>query len=100
MIIHCVFFWLKDGISGDERATFLEGARSLLAIPGVAGGYVGEPAATEPRPIIDRSYDHSLVLMFDDIAAHDVYQEHPIHDAFRELAPLWQRVQIYDTASL
>ena len=100
MVIHCVFFWLKDGISDGERATFLDGARSLLTIPGVAGGYVGVPAATEQRPIIDRSYDHSLILMFDDIAAHDAYQVHPTHDAFRELAALWQRVQIYDTSSL
>ncbi|MEZ4703216.1 MAG: Dabb family protein [Rhodothermales bacterium] len=96
MVIHNVYFWLKDGITPAEIATFEAGARSLLTIDGVTGGYVGKPAATEARPIIDRSYSYGLVVMFDDIAGHDAYQVDPIHDAFRELAHLWTRVQIYD----
>lgn len=96
MIIHTVFFWLKDDITPAEIVTFEAGARRLLTIKSVVGGYVGKPAGTEPRPIIDRSYDYALIVHCNDLAGHDAYQVDPIHDAFRELASLWTRVQIYD----
>ena len=100
MIIHNVYFWLKSGLSEQEIEQFVEGAQSLLGIESVHSGFVGAPAATEERPIIDRSYDYALILTFESIAAHDAYQEHPVHDSFRELAHLWSRVQIYDVASV
>ncbi len=100
MIIHSVYFWLKPGLSDADVARFVDGAQRLLTIETVKGGYVGTPAATERRPIIDSSYSYSLIVICDDIAGHDVYQEHPVHDAFRELAHLWDRVQIYDTTTL
>jgi hypothetical protein len=59
--------------------------------------YIGQPAPTPPRPVVDASYDHCLTLIFDDMAAHDAYQEEPLHKAFIEhCKPLWERVQIYD----
>lgn len=100
MVTHSVYFWLKPGITPEETQTFINGAKSLLSIETVQSGMVGGPADTEKRPIIDSSYDYSLILSFDSIADHDVYQAHPVHDAFRELAHLWVRVQIYDTESI
>jgi hypothetical protein len=91
---------MKPGLSEEEVQTFIGGAKSLLTIETVKGGYVGKPASTEVRPIIDSSYSYSLIVMFDDIAGHDVYQVHPVHDAFRELAHLWERVQIYDSTTV
>jgi Stress responsive A/B Barrel Domain len=99
MLIHTVYFWLKDGITPTEVATFETGVRSLLTIDSVVGGYVGKPADTVPRPIIDRSYSYGLVAIFDDLAGHDAYQVDPIHDAFRSHASLWKRVQIYDMSA-
>ncbi|MDZ4698902.1 MAG: Dabb family protein [Rhodothermales bacterium] len=96
MLIHTVYFWLKDGITPAEVATFEAGVRSLLTIDSVVGGYVGKPANTEARPIIDQSYSYGLIAMFDDLAGHDAYQVDAIHDAFRTHASLWKRVQIYD----
>ena len=100
MLIHNVFFWLKPGLSEEETLRFVEGAQSLLTIESVSSGYVGKPASTESRPIIDRSYDYALLVAFENVAAHDAYQDHPVHDKFRELAHLWSRVQIYDVESL
>ncbi len=99
MVIHSVYFWLKPELSEQDRNAFWEGAKSLLTIRSVANGYVGKPAETESRPIIDSSYDCALIVMFSDLEAHDVYQADPIHDAFRTLSHLWERVQIYDAHS-
>ena len=50
------------------------------------------------REIIDRSYSYSLVVVFADRAAHDAYQEHAIHDRFRDdCGTFWRKVQIYDS---
>lgn len=60
-------------------------------------GYIGKPADTEKRAIIDSSYDCALITIFKDMEAHDAYQVDAIHDKFRELSHLWDRVQIYDS---
>lgn len=98
MVTHIVYFWLKPGLDASEKEQFLEGINSLLTIKSMTHGYIGVPADTEKRDIIDASYDYALITLFDNIEAHDDYQEHPTHDAFRELAHLWERVQIYDSA--
>lgn len=97
MFIHSVYFWLKDGLSEDELATFTRGVTSLATIASVRQAHVGVPAATD-RPVIDRSYSYALVVGFEDEAGHDAYQVDPVHDRFREeCASFWTRVQIYDS---
>ena len=59
--------------------------------------YVGMPAKTEKRPILDDSYSGALTVVCKDIAAHDAYQVVPIHHAFiNQFKTYWSRVQIYD----
>ena len=95
MFVHCVYFWLKPGLSPAEIKQFVEGATSLTKIKTVRNGFLGKPASTD-RPIIDRTYSYGMVVAFDDMAGHDAYQVDPIHDKFRALAHLWGKVQIYD----
>lgn len=96
MFVHSVYFWLRDDLTTDERDRFVEGVNALLAIDSVRHGHVGSPASTD-RPIIDRSYSYGLVVVFDDRAAHDAYQEDPIHDRFRDTCgDLWRDVKIFD----
>lgn len=96
MFVHNVYFTLKEGLSAEDQARFEEGVASLTDIETVRHGYVGVPADTH-RPIIDRDYTHALVVIFDDAAGHDAYQDHPVHDAFRETcAPYWSSVRIFD----
>ncbi|PWJ57573.1 stress responsive alpha/beta barrel protein [Dyadobacter jejuensis] len=96
MFIHNVFFWLKDKSNDADRAALLKGIESLKSIESVHTAYVGTPAGTN-RPVIDASYDFAEILVFEDEAAHDVYQIHPIHTKFVEdCAHLWEKVVIYD----
>jgi len=97
MLTHTVFFWAKDDLTTAERADFAAGLRTLLDIPGVGPGWIGAPAASEERSVVDRSYAFALTLRFQDLGAHDAYQIHPIHDAFTaRCAKYWKKVVVYD----
>jgi hypothetical protein len=96
MLTHCVFFWLKDGITQQERASFEQGLASLTVISGVLHGTFGVPASTD-RPVIDRSYSYGLMVKFNDLPGHDAYQVDPLHKEFlKNCSHLWERVQVYD----
>ena len=99
MFSHSVYFWLRDDLSADATARFVDGIRSLTTIESVAHGFIGTPARTD-REIIDRSYSYALVVFFADEAAHDAYQVHPVHDRFREqCGGSWKQIVIYDAVS-
>jgi hypothetical protein len=96
MFTHCVFFWLKPGMTADDKAEFERKLRALTTISSVVHGTVGTPARTD-RPIIDRSYSWGLMVSFKDLAGHDAYQVDPIHDDFREsCSKFFEKVVIYD----
>lgn len=97
MLIHTVYFWLKSELTPAQRADFRRGVESLSGIKAVEKVYVGTPAATEKRPIIDDSYSVALTVVCKDVAAHDAYQVDPLHLKFVEqFKSFWTRVQIYD----
>ncbi len=99
MLVHTVYFWLKPELTDAQRADFRRGVESLAGIAAVEKIYVGTPAATIKRPIIDGSYSVALTVICRDVAAHDAYQVDPIHLAFVEqFKTFWTRVQIYDAA--
>jgi hypothetical protein len=99
MLVHTVYFWLKPDLSAAQRAEFERGVKSLAGIAAVEKLYVGTPAATEKRPIIDDTYSYALTVLLKDVAAHDAYQIDPIHFAFiAACKEFWMRVQIYDAA--
>src|SRR5580765_1159495 len=98
MLVHTVFFWLKDSAPAGERERVAASCRELLAkIPTVRHLWAGAPAQTPKRDVIDASYDVGLTVILDDLPAHDVYQEHPLHLEFiARHKPNWKRVQVYD----
>ncbi|MEC7487761.1 MAG: Dabb family protein [Verrucomicrobiota bacterium] len=96
MLIHTVLFWLRKDLSSNELERFKAALGSLKDIPSATAVYVGSPSSTPTRPVIDESYDFCLTVLLKDMAAHDAYQESPIHLAFLENKGLWERVQIYD----
>ncbi len=99
MLVHTVYFWLKPELTPAQRADFRRGVESLGGIKSVEKIYVGTPAATQKRPIIDDSYSVALTVICKDVAAHDAYQIDPIHLAFIDACKtFWTRVQIYDAA--
>jgi len=97
MLSHIVVFWLKEDLSDAQRSAFREGLESLKAIESAQGVYIGAPAKTGDRPVIDKSYSLALTVLFDTIQDNDAYQVHPLHQAFvKQFGPLWTRVLIYD----
>jgi hypothetical protein len=98
MVVHTVYFWLNETSPAGEGQRLSESCLTLLGkIPGVRHIWTGRPAATPKRDVIDNSYDVGLTVILDDLPAHDVYQDHPLHKEFiaRHKAH-WKRVQIYD----
>jgi len=97
VFVHAVYFWLRSDLTAKQLARFEAGLESLRSIETVERGYIGVPAPTE-RPVIERGYNHALILVFADEAAHDTYQEHPVHDRFREeCSSFWMSVRIFDS---
>jgi len=97
MLVHTVYFWLKPELTAQQQADFFRGVSTLGDIKAVDKLYIGRPAQTERRPIIDSSYSIALTVLCKDIAAHDAYQVDPIHLEFiAAFKTFWNRVQIYD----
>jgi hypothetical protein len=100
MFLHHVFFWLKNPDDPEERKIFESALKELGSIESIHFLHIGKPADTN-RPVIDNSYHYSFLVGFKDKTGHDVYQEHPIHDKFRnEYSSMWTRVLVYDSVNL
>jgi len=78
IFVHHVHFWLNNPA---DLPKLLEGLHTLEKISYVKQIHIGVKASTH-RDVVDRSYDASLLIIFDDQAAHDAYQVDPIHDEF------------------
>ncbi len=97
MLVHIVVFWLKKDLSKDDLVLFEKEVRSLANISSVEQLFVGPPASTTPRPVIDNSYDFCLTVVLENVDAHDAYQQDPIHlDFIEKCSHMWEKVKIYD----
>ncbi len=97
MLIHSVYFWFKADADPALVARFEEGLKKLRQIPDIRETHFGKPEITPKRPVVDDSYAWALVAIFPDLAAHDRYQAHEIHERFvQEFSSSWQKVQVYD----
>jgi hypothetical protein len=97
MLSHIVVFWLKEDLSDAQRSAFRQGLESLKAIESAHAVYIGAPAKTGDRPVIDKSYSLALTVLFDTVQDQGAYQVHPLHQAFLgQFASYWSRVLIYD----
>lgn len=97
MLTHVVIFWLDPQLPAADLALFKTDLDGLGAIPGVRQCLTGAPAPTPERPVIETGYHFGLTVVLDDVAAHDTYQEHPIHQAFVERWKThFKKIQVYD----
>jgi hypothetical protein len=97
MLVHTVIFWLKKDLDEKDRKTFFKGVENLGLIKSVEHTFIGTPAKTPDRPVVDSSYDCALTVVLKNLDDHDLYQEDPIHLNFiRECSHLWKKVQIFD----
>ncbi|MFT4666621.1 MAG: hypothetical protein ACI9XB_003587 [Gammaproteobacteria bacterium] len=96
-LIHNVFFWLKSDLTTEQKSAFLAGVKSLEKAATVKSCYIGPPASTEKREVVDNSFSYALLLHFDDEAGQNAYQVDPIHLKFVEdHKDKWERVIVYD----
>jgi hypothetical protein len=98
LLVHHVFFWLKNPHSHDDRARLIEGLRTLTKIDTIRMLHIGVPAGTQMRGVVDHTYSVSELMFFDDAAGQKTYQDHPVHQKFVETCGhLWERVVVYDS---
>jgi hypothetical protein len=101
LIVHHVFFWLKNPKSTEDRDKLIEGVKTLEKIETIRTLHVGIPAKTEARKVVDASYGVTELIFFDDLAGQATYQDHPIHKQFIETyGHLWDKVVVYDSATV
>ena len=97
-LTHHVFFWLNNPSSKDDLDKLLTGLQTLEKIETVRKIYIGVPASTEERDVVDASFSASELLFFDDAAGQKTYQDHPIHKQFvKDCSHLWKKVIVYDS---
>jgi len=95
MIVHHVFFWVKD--PNTNLQPVLEGCKKIGTLVSALSFQVGVPAPTPKREIIDDSYHLALTVNFKSLKDHDLYQEDPLHHEFvAEHSEKWEKVRIYD----
>jgi hypothetical protein len=100
MHIHNVYFWLKNDLDPEAFNAFEQGLETLTRDPGVKTGYFGKPANTD-RDVVENSYSYGLVLVFNDLVAHDRYQAGAIHLKFvGDHSSKWARVVVHDIETL
>ena len=100
LFIHHVYFWLKNHDSKEDRDKLVAGLKKLSTVKTIKSFHIGEPAATN-RDVIDRSYNISWCLFFENKNNQDSYQTDPIHLNFvKENADLWAKVVVYDAEDI
>ena len=95
---HMVYFWMKNPASARDREKLIAGLKSLEAIEQVQKLFVGVPASTLKRDVVDNSFHVSELMMFNSTEDQDAYQIHPLHMKFiEEHSDLWDRVVVHDS---
>jgi len=93
-MIHQVYFWLKDG---EDVQDFKKEASVLGKCKTVQNFYIGTPAPTEARDVVDNSYQVACTLFFDSLQDQATYQVDPDHLEFiKRNSDRWSSVKVYD----
>ena len=97
MFSHIVVFW-TDPAQPDAADQVVAGANRLLKnIPGVIQFHAGKMALSH-RPVVEKTYQVALNLVFPDKKTEQDYQAHPQHIEFVEklVRRLVKKVVVYD----
>lgn len=98
LIVHSVYFWLKEDISAEEEQDFLKFFAVLGGIPEVEYLTFGKPAPTNPREVVDNSFSCHLLVFFKSMEDINIYETHPDHIAGAEqYGKYWTHVEVRDS---
>ena len=94
-MIHQVYFWLHNDSDLEE---FIRDAAPILGrCKDVSKFYMGVPAPTEKREVVDHSFHVSCTIFFDSLEAQAYYQKDPLHLEFiAKYSHMWKTVKVYD----
>ena len=97
MFSHVVIFWTKSDVPNATEKLLAGAEQYLKPCPGVLHYHCGKMSESH-RDVVDQSYQVALNLVFEDKAAQDAYQEHPMHVEFVEkvFKSCCERVVVYD----
>ncbi|MGE8291322.1 MAG: Dabb family protein [Sphingobacterium sp.] len=97
-IVHVVNFWLKKDISEKDKKDFVGFFEELRKIDTIKTLNYGVPAQTTKRPVVDNSFDYTLIVTFKDLKDIGIYETHPIHlKAIEKYQHFWTKVMVKDT---
>jgi hypothetical protein len=98
MILHSVFFYLKDEAPADAAGLMrTEILDKLSGIASVREIMAGPPQGID-RDVVDNDYAMSLHAKFDDLQGLQSYQTDPVHVAFVDrFKPHFERIRVFDT---
>lgn len=101
-LVHTVLFWLKNPESKPDRNAFEAAIQKLIANnPQKISGYLGKPANTKARGVVDASYTYFYQMTFPDAIAEAAYQTDTTHLTFiAEAEHLWEKVIVYDATPI
>jgi len=98
-IVHVVNFWLKKELREKEKKNFVGFFEELRKIDVIKTLNYGVPAPTNPRPVVDNSFDYTLIVTFKNLKDITIYETHPIHlKAIEKYQHLWTKVMVKDTS--
>jgi len=98
-IVHVVNFWLKKDISEKDKMNFTQFFEELRKIDVIQTLHYGVPAQTNPRPVVDNSFDYTLIVTFKDLKDITSYETNPVHlKAIEKYQHLWTKVMVKDTS--
>ncbi len=98
MLVHNVYFTLEDASLSKIEALVAACQQYLKVHPGVVFFAAGTVANEFARPVNDRMFHVALHVVFQDKAAHDLYQVAPDHLKFiEENKPNWRNVRVFDS---
>ncbi|MCC9136179.1 Dabb family protein [Pontibacter silvestris] len=100
VFIHHVYFWLKNPDAAADKEKLVEGLNTLKTIDVIRTAHIGVPASTN-RDVIEKGYNISWMLLFDNLEEEEMYQKHPVHLKFVDnYSHLWSKVVVYDSVDI
>ncbi len=98
MLAHNVYFSLKDNSPEAKKKLVAACKKYLAKHPGTVFFATGALTEELNRPVNDRDFDVALHIVFKDKAAHDKYQDAPLHQQFiDENKDNWKKVRVFDS---
>jgi hypothetical protein len=97
-LVHNVFFTLKDSAPANVEALVAACKKYLTVQAGIVFFATGTRCEELTRPVNVTDWHVGLHIVFVDKAAHDAYQDDPMHVKFvEENKPTWAAVKVFDS---